>query len=206
MVDVGAQVGYFTVLMARVVGPTGYVAAFEPMPRTLEFLRLNLSCNYVTKLQGHTVEVFEQAVGDKVEEREIYWTTGEESGASLHGYYGTLEHEEKHVQKVSCTTLDAVLEGNFDIIKIDTEGSEYRVLKGATETLKRTKNVIFEWNPDVLGKDFKPLYKLLHQYADKGATFHYLSMDGTIGHRKLSDLENIPFEAHVLMHLGSAKL
>jgi FkbM family methyltransferase len=124
--DVGANVGFYTVLFARLVGPTGSVVAFEPLPRNLRFLRNHVAMNRLKQ-----VRVVDAAVGDLDGESKF---ADEPTGAmGKLSPTGTIN--------VSVVSLDALIArqeiATPSLLKIDVEGAEGAVLRGA-ETMLRT--------------------------------------------------------------------
>lgn len=128
LVDVGAHVGYFSVLASQIVAESGRVFAIEVERRTLELLRANLwrhGCNNVTVLpvaaydrRGH-VRFVSNAEGL--------------SGSSID------DDEGKAVSMVPCAPLDDLLpEAEVDVIKIDVERVEPEVVRGAEQLIRRT--------------------------------------------------------------------
>lgn len=129
--DIGANVGYYTVLASRLVGGDGRVIAFEPVPRNLEFLRRHLELNCLAN-----VTVVPMAVSDNC------GTAGFSLGLdTAMGHIG----EDGEIT-VETTTLDHMVDQlgcGPDVVKIDVEGSEIEVLTGAAETLRTHKPMIF---------------------------------------------------------------
>jgi FkbM family methyltransferase len=129
--DVGANVGFYTLLAAHLVGDGGQVAAFEPVPRNLAFLRQHVALNGLRAVRVHDV-----ALSDA--EGTARFDLGEESSMGHLSDRGTLE--------VRTTTLDAVVaRGELrppDVLKIDVEGAEARVLRGAARTLATARPTI----------------------------------------------------------------
>lgn len=123
--DVGAHSGFFTLLGSRLVGPDGTIIAFEPLPANIHFLRLHIATNRVDN-----VSVFDAAVSD---------TQGEEFFAQGQNTY-TGELSAQGQIKVRTVTLDELVTTGIippaNVIKIDVEGAELRVLKGAEHLLK----------------------------------------------------------------------
>ena len=128
VVDVGANIGFYSCL-ASAYGK--HVLAFEPSPRNLRFLYQNLRQNGYSN-----VEVFPMGVG------------GQCGLGLIHGFGGIAsfvkgwgQGDAKHSEIVPITTLDTALCGRFHgdrmVIKIDVEGFELEVLKGATGLLQR---------------------------------------------------------------------
>jgi FkbM family methyltransferase len=156
-VDVGANIGFFTVLASIMVGPAGRVVAFEPGAGNLERLRANLALN-----DCKNVTIIEKAVMNHVGEVEFFINSGNSGGNALWDigqWPGYLEENGTPVRvAVPATTLDAEWEQLQlpapKVIKIDTEGADQRVLEGASDLLARQKPhfVIAELHPFGLTK------------------------------------------------------
>lgn len=129
--DVGANVGFYTLLAACLTGAHGRVVAFEPLPRNLRFLEQHLALNKV-----ENVEVIAAAVSD----REGEGTFAELPDSSM----GRLAAAGK--VRVKTIRLDDFLErGQFplpDLIKIDVEGAEAEVLQGGAKLLSAHRPII----------------------------------------------------------------
>jgi FkbM family methyltransferase len=131
VVDVGAHVGYYTLLAAELVGPRGRVFAFEPNPRNCAFLRSHVAANGLANV---TVE--ESAVSDRSGMARFDFGTGTGTGRLAHS--GTLE--------VGTVALDEYCAAHRivpDAIKIDVEGAELDVLRGAEATIAARPPVLF---------------------------------------------------------------
>lgn len=129
--DVGANVGYYTLLASCLVGSGGKVIAFEPLPRNLKFLRYHVAANHL----GQT-EIRTEAVCDR--EGEACFG-GHEDATQTH-------LTETDGIKVATTSLDVLgIKGLPvpDIIKIDVEGAEWEVLQGAANVISTRRPVIF---------------------------------------------------------------
>lgn len=130
-VDVGANIGYFTKLASSVVGKTGGVFAFEPMPAALNLLRLNSALL-------SNVTIFPLALSNKKGTATFY--------VRKKGDTSSLSHDlsAKPVQ-VTVSTLDDLLaeQPRIDLIKIDVEGSELEVLHGGRTTLSRCRPIVY---------------------------------------------------------------
>jgi len=129
--DIGANVGFFTLLAARRVSPAGRVLAIEPLPRNLELLKQHLALNGIGN-----VTVLAQAVADA--RGTAFLAPG--TSPSM----GHLDAE--HGIEVAVTTIDALVESGVApaprIVKMDIEGAESRALAGARQTLERHRPVI----------------------------------------------------------------
>ncbi|MGL4551064.1 MAG: FkbM family methyltransferase [Gemmataceae bacterium] len=144
--DVGANVGWFTVHGSKLVGTTGRVVAFEPEPSNLGFLRKNVQAN---GLKNVTVE--EVALSNAAGSFKLYL---EKANLGMHSL--VLEHGGKHFIEVPTVRLDDHWKGKGEIklVKIDTEGAEGMILDGMRETLKAQKGMelVVEFAPERLVK------------------------------------------------------
>lgn len=148
VIDVGAHVGYYTLLAARSVGPTGRVFAFEPDESNYSNLGTNIELN-----DYQNVIATKSAVSD---------FDGRASLAlsSLYSGIHFLDYQESRNNsvRVDTTTLDTFLENHgspeIGLVKIDVEGSEERVIDGMTRLLDRQDaiNIILEFHPRLLGR------------------------------------------------------
>jgi FkbM family methyltransferase len=131
VLDVGAHVGYYTMLSAVLAGPTGRVVAFEPNPTNAHFLRRHVEINRLGN-----VEVDEAAVSDRTGTGRFDFGSG--SGTGSLSASGAIE--------VCTVTLDEVCANRSltpSAVKIDVEGAEVSVLRGGLGTLRRAQPVIF---------------------------------------------------------------
>ena len=139
--DVGANVGFYSLLASRCVGESGRVVAFEPFPENISFLRRHVELNQLTN-----VEVIEAAVADQA--GSATFSPGPD------GCTGRLETGQSATEKcdnesitVKLVILDDLVAGEQipvpNAIKIDVEGAEAAVLKGASNLLRDHHPVIF---------------------------------------------------------------
>jgi FkbM family methyltransferase len=132
--DVGANVGFYSLLASVLVGPRGHVFSFEPVQRNLQFLKRHLELNEVTNCS-----VLDVAVSRN--EGTAQFALG--PNASM----GRLMNESKDgltVRTVALNTL--VASGELpppDVIKCDVEGAEFDALSGASEILTKHRPTIF---------------------------------------------------------------
>lgn len=130
--DIGAYVGFYTLLASELVGQKGRVFAFEPLPKNLYYLKRHLQLNCCSN-----VTVIETAVGEK--DTIVFFEEGIERTFSRVSGKGNL--------KVKMISLDDfVLRDKNpppEYLKIDVEGSELSVFIGAEKTLSYYKPVIF---------------------------------------------------------------
>ena len=130
LIDVGANIGLYSCL-ARSVGRRA--VAIEPHPGNLRLLRANLAAN-----GWQDTEIVARGLAAAQGSAELFGTN---TGASLVPGWAALSRRTLLRQTVELTTLDALLEGRFAserlLIKVDIEGSEFAMLRGAARTLER---------------------------------------------------------------------
>ena len=152
-VDIGAHVGTYTLLAARAVGTQGEVHAFEPNPAVFGLLEENLRINAL-----RNVVLLRSAVSDQEGEREFeicseYTVSSLRKKADLQPEYGAARKISR-VVRVRCTALDAYCSARGiipDLVKIDVEGSELPVFRGAAKLFALPAECapvwVFEYSP-----------------------------------------------------------
>jgi FkbM family methyltransferase len=142
-VDCGASFGYFSALAGSIVGDEGSVISFEPGPQNQSLLLLNLVANGIL-----TGEVHQVALSDNVG---ILRYGGTGANGSISPFDGDPNHLGTY-HLVRSTTMDNIVGSRrVDMMKIDVEGAEGRVLRGAEQTLKRSSPIlVFEFSPPSL--------------------------------------------------------
>lgn len=124
--DIGAHVGYFTVLLSKLVGPAGKVVAFEPEADNFELLRANCILNGCNNVRPEPL-----AVADRSGRAELYLAVGNLGDHRLHATPGRPSRE------VGVVRFDEYWAGGrLDFIKLDAQGGEAAILRGATETIR----------------------------------------------------------------------
>ena len=130
--DIGANVGFYSLLAAYLTGRDGKVYAFEPLHRNVEYIRQHAALNGLVN-----IEVFEAAVADQ--NGEALFDPGASIAMGHLSAQGTV--------RVRQYCLDALLAGGQidppDVMKIDVEGAEYAVLKGAQALIQKHLPLIF---------------------------------------------------------------
>ena len=138
--DVGAHIGFLTVFIARLVGETGRVYAFEPAPTSLQYLTRNVSQN-----EAANVIVIRAAAGARAARRILYLVEDGDMNSlfptnPFSRAAGTVEVEQ--------LALDDVVP-DLDIAKIDVEGAEIEALRGMSRILGQQPKpiLVVEWSP-----------------------------------------------------------
>ncbi len=134
--DIGAFVGYYTLLAARRVGATGKVYAFEPDPRSFEFLDLNIRNNRFADI----VTAVPKALSNEAGEAPYYRVDWNRRRNSL-----VVRGADVAAGTVPSVTLDQFFSDGrerVDVIKMDIEGAEMRALEGMAQTVSRSPGLI----------------------------------------------------------------
>jgi len=151
VVDIGANLGYYTLLEARLVGGSGRVYAIEPDPDNVKLLKKNIELNAFSN-----IEVFELAISNTQAIVPLYKSI-QSNWHSLTDYSRErVKFNAGEVLDVQATTLDEFLRDKVypRAIRMDVEGHEYEIFKGMENTLqKRLPLLIFiEFHFDLLKK------------------------------------------------------
>jgi FkbM family methyltransferase len=133
--DIGANIGYYSVLAARIVGTEGEVISVEPTPATAVVLNANLKLNGLKN-----VTVIQKAAWNRSGYLSYYIPKGFFGWASIQKPAGNAQKLE--VETFCLDDLPSIRKVNF--IKIDAEGAEYQILQGATKTLDKAQFVVLE--------------------------------------------------------------
>ena len=175
-IDVGANLGYYTISLANWVGPSGLVAAFEPFPGNFAILEKNVHLN---RLQNVILEP--SALSDCKGSLELIYGAGEQFSAtpSVAGY--AVEGNRVSIKVPTCRLDDYVagLGRAPDFIKIDVEGAELTVLEGARRTLAAVRPILLV---EIHGWGTKESEKVLQVLSE----LHYDSyVVGKKGHERV---------------------
>ena len=140
VVDLGANIGYFTLILAKLVGPTGHVFAFEPDPRNLVLLKKNVEYN-----NYKNITIIPKAVSNVNDKCALY------VGQKSFGQNTIYKPEKTRTQKFVPTDSETIRLDDFfkmnnlldkiSFIKMDIEGAEVLALSGMKKILKLNKNI-----------------------------------------------------------------
>ncbi|MFN3188083.1 MAG: FkbM family methyltransferase [Candidatus Paceibacteria bacterium] len=142
-IDVGANIGYFSLMASSIVGERGRVLSFEPLDNLFNQLSKSIELN-----SFNNIKLIKKACGNSIEEAVIGISQKNIGGSSIVNI-DTFTQK----QKISITTLDIELENvidKLDFIKIDVEGYEYEVLLGANNLITKFKpKILLEFSPSI---------------------------------------------------------
>lgn len=182
--DIGANVGFYTLEMARCVGSRGRILAFEPDPLAFGLLKKRVSRDSLQNIETHDV-----ALGDTPGRASLYCSAYNRADNRL-----SPSHTEPHVEvcEVEVRRLDDILSGRnirVDGLKIDVQGNEEHVLRGAEATSRHLRWIWIEFSPNHLRASGSDPVGFLHALAAFGMDLFEVQDQG-----KLEPLTN--FIAH----------
>ena len=142
VVDIGAHIGLYTIISSKRVGTNGKVVAIEADPGNFEMLNRNIKLNQLTN-----VIALNYAAYSKETKIKLYLPSGESGFTKYNTIVSDWANNEDKFVEVNANTLDYLLQLNqireeeVNWIKIDVEGAEFEVLKGATNVLSKSKDI-----------------------------------------------------------------
>lgn len=139
MYDIGAHVGFYTLLSSHLTGSNGRVIAFEPLPSNVAFIEKHIALNRVTN-----VTLYEKAVSDQYGSATFSIADSTSMG---HLSMDNATDVEETTITVDVISLDRFVSENQlpipDLMKVDIEGAEYNLLLGAENLLKSHNITLF---------------------------------------------------------------
>jgi len=150
VVDAGANIGYYTLILSKLVGPKGKVYAFEPGEECFDLLKENVKEN-----KADNVILINKALSNKEGDIKFYVNKKDKASSSL-----LEETKDLGVEViVKGTTLDKEVPEPIDFLKMDIEGAELDALIGAPELLTNCETMVIEVPEE--RRDFEDIKQLL---------------------------------------------
>lgn len=151
IVDVGAHVG-LSVAYFKQLYPNSRIVALEPNPTSFQLLNENIKLN-----QWQQVEPLQKAVWSKTGQViEMYQDVSEDRWLStsgvIKGAWNFLQSSQSY--KAETVYLNDLIQGKVDLLKLDVEGAEQRVLVGPSQGLAQVERLIFEYHPVRVGQNY----------------------------------------------------
>jgi FkbM family methyltransferase len=200
--DLGANIGYFTLLGARLVGPTGQVLSFEPSP--INFQRLT---GHVAMNGYATIRLYPKAVSNVAEASILFQPEGGGDLSSLRSSVATETSAPVLRHEIETVCLDQFLADDVKkvirLVKIDIEGAEFLALQGMHDLLASPAgpDILCEIN-DAFLREMGSSETQILQYLQRLGYHAFL-----LGDRKLTPLDssprNGPFDAFFTRNPGS---
>jgi FkbM family methyltransferase len=194
VIDIGANIGFYTCLFAAAVGPRGRVLAFEPTPVTFAALQENVRRNGFGN-----VEVQEVALSDRAGTATFHvFPQGADAYNSLGAStaWGTVSAEEVTVRTAPLDELLAAIPpASISVVKIDVEGAEALVLSGGSRFFERLEEtvVMIELNEEAARQCGSTIREVLDRMQSLGYAAHHLTDAGQLA----------PIDEPALAHLMS---
>lgn len=138
--DIGANRGQMALYFSNLVGPSGKVFSFEPVLENFRLLEQNLSLNHLAN-----VAAFQLALAADDKPRQFCFHSQDHTMGTFADKMTKLDYWEKQIE-VKCDTLDHLIATGLpkaDVLKIDVEGAGAEVLKGAEQTLRHHRPMIY---------------------------------------------------------------
>ena len=183
IIEIGANVGYYTTLFGRLVGPTGCVRAFEANPEVFDILTQNLAIN---GLIPH-VKAEPMLVCDTGGEREITVLARHRGSGSMLSFtdeFVAMFHDSKTVIRMPAITLDEYWHDHgrpIDFIKIDAEGSEPLIFDGMQRILAQSHlTMVCEFAKPFFAGSSRSAQSFLDRLLGYGFTMQRIAESGDI--------------------------
>ncbi|WP_374723526.1 FkbM family methyltransferase [Calidifontibacillus erzurumensis] len=207
VIDVGANLGYFTVLAGYLVGSNGKVIAYEAANENCDLIQENISLNYINdRVEIRNRAVYSQNKTISFFETETFKGNGsiKKHDKNYFDFFGS-EHIKENMVPAEC--LDNYVEELpfIKIIKIDIEGGEYHALLGMQKLIENNKvdTIIFEFNQNMLGSDGILLRNLLEKWGDEYSYYFFTLNDE--GEEIVVDLDTI-YSKPLIPSVGMKKI
>ncbi|NEO36987.1 MAG: FkbM family methyltransferase [Moorea sp. SIOASIH] len=160
--DIGANIGFFTIIAAKLVGSSGQVYAFEPVPNNADIILRNVELNSFSN-----VTVFPQAVSDSTGTGELL--LAHHSGGATLATAGT-PPDLRGEMTVDLVSIDDLVSQKTlkppTVVKIDVEGAEINVLRGMIQTIKEFQPILIYEVDDGNQESFKLKNKTIEMFID----------------------------------------
>lgn len=171
VIDIGAHLGLMSVIMAKLVGNTGHVYAFEPTPKTVAIFKDIIKKNKAEQI----ITPVNKAVSSFDGEMDFF--VDEHEGSNANSLVSRPD-KQRSAQKIGVTRLDSFVTEKklkeLDLVKIDAEGSELDVLKGAFDTLKQFRpKVILAIHPSLVKNNRQALGTIYDLIQELNYTVYY---------------------------------
>ena len=177
VLDIGANIGYYTLIFANLVGKKGHVFAFEPEPDNFDVLKKNVETN---NYKNTTTENL--AVSNKIGNIKLYLS---KSNVGQHKIFPSKMTSDDYVN-VNVTTIDEYfklsdLYDKISFIKIDVEGAEMGVLQGMDNLLEKNRlTLLMEFDPKLMIEYNVSPQDLLNFLVSKGFVLNYVDNENKI--------------------------
>jgi len=137
VVDIGANIGYFTILFSKLVGSEGKITAFEPSPRSFNLLKKNIKLN-----SAENIDPIQKAVSNFSGKAKLYLSNHNAGDNRLFANEILKIDKGREVIEVETVRLDDYLKDELiSLLKIDVQGGEMNLIDGALKTISNNQNL-----------------------------------------------------------------
>ncbi len=178
-IDIGAGYGYHTILMSKLVEDDGKVYSYEAIPNIYNLLNYSIGMNYLHNVYKFNKLLYSQNTEAFLETYQKYSTL-----SSTFQSAKKAKEKEDNLIKLNATTLDSLLPNlsNVTLIKMDTNGSELAVIKGAKDIISRSPDlsIILPWNSTKFS-NYGDIYpRLIDNFLNAKFEFWLINHDGSL--------------------------
>jgi len=167
LVDLGANVGYYTLKLSPLVGNNGKIIAIEADPESCEILKKNCILNKFSNIRIHNIAITEKKGQVRLYKSDIH--------SGTNSIFSNKGRSDTNYITIPSTTLNDLLDESYPVIdwmKIDVEGAELKVLKGCKKTLEKTKKIIIELHEHILMNNNEKPQDILEILQQSGFKIH----------------------------------
>lgn len=192
VLDVGANIGWYSLIAAELIGPTGRLTSFEANPSMADIVHRNLVVNgFLDRAQVEAKAVYSES---KQLEFQVY-----EHFKGSSSLFATPEAATSFKDTLKTLQVDAVSLDDFlppgsrvDFIKIDAEGAEPFILKGATRLLSENRHlqIMMEFSASILAQSYGSVGAFCRDINALGFTIWRITHDSSLVESSLEDLES----------------
>ena len=170
VLDIGAHIGYYTLISAKIVGETGKVFSFEANPANFSLLEKNIETNGY-----NNVTIFQSAISDYQGNAKLFFERS--SNTRWSSIYNI--HNNGNYIDVKVSTVDELLKdytGRVNFIKLDIEGAELAALRGLTNILTKNREmkIVVEFRPSILIRAGMDPRQFLDYFTENGFKLSYM--------------------------------
>ena len=173
IVDIGANIGLYSVIAGKLTGKNGRVFSFEPEKKNFEYLNKNVNANNLKNVQVDTT-----AISNEKATRNLFLFSDNT------GSYSLVDNRKTNISvQVQTDTLDNILKlkaiDHVDFIKMDIEGAEYLAFEGMTDVINKSKNLtmMIEFFPNAIRRFNKEPLQFLNKIKSLGFKISEISED-----------------------------
>jgi FkbM family methyltransferase len=186
VLEAGANIGYYLLIESKILAGGGKIYAFEPDPRNLEMLKINVEKNKLEKM----VDIYPYAVSDKDHKTKFY--IAEES--NLNTMVDSGGGSDKYID-VEARKIDGFeeIEEEINFIRMDIEGYEYEAIRGMMETIKKSPKVkiLVEVHPNFYTEE-RDFTKVAEDLFENGFRVKYITSAGYHSPKEIIDKGYVP--------------